>query len=230
MKVRFARLAGLASIAAFGLVALGPIDSAAADGVAEINQTCAIETGCFPGDPAGFPVLITAPGSYRLTSNLVMSGTSTAAIQINASRTSVDLGGFTLQGPVTCTGSGPTLACTPTGIAPGIQSSVLAHVVSISNGAVTGMGGGGIVLNGRQNRIAAVRADSNGVVGILSNQSAVITDSSAQLNDGFGIIGGKRWACQRNAWHQQRGDRKSLYARLQAVPDHATHFLLPPNR
>jgi len=30
----------------------------ASDGVLEINQTCAIQTGCFAGDTAGFPVTI----------------------------------------------------------------------------------------------------------------------------------------------------------------------------
>ena len=42
----------------------------AVDGVLEINQTCAVQTGCFAGDSPGFPVTITQPGSYRLTSNL----------------------------------------------------------------------------------------------------------------------------------------------------------------
>ncbi len=41
----------------------------AVDGVAEINQTCAVQTGCFGGDAAGYPVTIdgTAGTSYRLT-------------------------------------------------------------------------------------------------------------------------------------------------------------------
>ena len=30
----------------------------ASDGVLEINQTCAVQTGCFTGDTAGFPVTI----------------------------------------------------------------------------------------------------------------------------------------------------------------------------
>ncbi len=41
----------------------------ATDGVLEINQTCAVQTGCFAGDTAGFPVEIDVAGSYRLTSN-----------------------------------------------------------------------------------------------------------------------------------------------------------------
>ena len=30
----------------------------AVDGVLEVNQTCAVETGCFAGDTAGFPVTV----------------------------------------------------------------------------------------------------------------------------------------------------------------------------
>lgn len=46
----------------------------AVDGVLEINQTCAVQTGCFSGDTPGFPVTINATGSYRLTSNLNHGG------------------------------------------------------------------------------------------------------------------------------------------------------------
>ena len=35
----------------------------ASDGQLEINQACAINTGCFSGDAPGFLVTITAPGS-----------------------------------------------------------------------------------------------------------------------------------------------------------------------
>ena len=66
----------------------------ASDGVLEINQTCALETGCFVGDSAGFPVTITAPGSYRLTSSLNPTGAS--VILIGSSRVQVDLNGFGL--------------------------------------------------------------------------------------------------------------------------------------
>jgi hypothetical protein len=35
----------------------------ASDGVLEINQTCAVNTGCFEEDEAGFPVLMKTSGS-----------------------------------------------------------------------------------------------------------------------------------------------------------------------
>jgi hypothetical protein len=44
------------------LLALVP-PALAVDGVLEINQTCAEQTGCFTGDAAGFPVTISASGA-----------------------------------------------------------------------------------------------------------------------------------------------------------------------
>jgi hypothetical protein len=39
--------------------------AAAVDGVIEINQAKALAGGVTPGDTAGFPVALSAPGSYR---------------------------------------------------------------------------------------------------------------------------------------------------------------------
>ncbi len=62
------------------LLAVGLTSPAlAVDGVLEINQACA-DSGCFSGDGAGFPVIISAAGSYRLTSNLVVPNENTDGI------------------------------------------------------------------------------------------------------------------------------------------------------
>lgn len=97
------------------LVASAP-SALADDGALEINQVCAVQTGCFPGDAAGFPVTLTAPGSYVLTSNLEVVAQATTAIQIQAPGIDLDLNGFDVRGPVTCsdTGSGVTCAPSPT--------------------------------------------------------------------------------------------------------------------
>lgn len=61
----------------------------------EISQACVNSGGCLSGDDAGFPVTISAPGSYILTSSL--SGNhSSIAIQITADRVSLDLNGFSV--------------------------------------------------------------------------------------------------------------------------------------
>ena len=75
----------LLSAAAILAPALGPAPALADAGRLEINQICAVETGCFPGDAAGFPVTLTTPGSYALTGNLslALESPSTHAIEIN---------------------------------------------------------------------------------------------------------------------------------------------------
>src|SRR5690606_10202060 len=75
------------ALASFGLAAPAP----AADGVIEINQTCAKQTGCFDNDTANFPVTIDgkAGKSYRLTSDLVVPDENTTAIRISADDVSI---------------------------------------------------------------------------------------------------------------------------------------------
>lgn len=62
-----------------------------------IDQTCAEVTGCFPGDDPGFPVTITQPGEYVLTSNLVVLRGFAIATGSGAG-VSIDLAGFMIDG------------------------------------------------------------------------------------------------------------------------------------
>ena len=64
----------------------------AVDGVLEISQACAETTGCFAGDGVGFPVEITAGGSYVLTSDLQLA-VDLDAVSIDASPVTLDLNG-----------------------------------------------------------------------------------------------------------------------------------------
>jgi hypothetical protein len=72
----------------------------AVDGVIEINQLVATQTGLDSGDAPGFPITISTPGSDRLTSNLQVSGVAGPApdaIDITADDVTLDLNGFTLS-------------------------------------------------------------------------------------------------------------------------------------
>ena len=77
------------------------------DGVLEINQTCAVQTGCFPGDTPGFPVTIdgSAGRSYRLSGDLTIADANNDGIRVDADSISIDLNGFSIIGPGTCSGS-----------------------------------------------------------------------------------------------------------------------------
>jgi hypothetical protein len=64
----------------------------------------------------GFPYKITKPGSYKLTSNLVVPA-GVDGIDILSQDVTLDLNGFSITGPVVCTGDDPaTCPSATTGI------------------------------------------------------------------------------------------------------------------
>jgi hypothetical protein len=85
-------------VSGFVAIFLGLLASSAlaVDGVIEINQAKAAIGGVTPGDTAGFPVTISAAGSYRLTGNLV-ADPGTVAIEITAANVRADLNGFKVE-------------------------------------------------------------------------------------------------------------------------------------
>ena len=109
------KVLAFAAVGALALV-LRPPMALAVDGAREIHQAC-VATGCFPGDTAGWPVLITEPGSYVLTSGLTVPDANTTAISIDAPHVSLDLHGFSITGPNTCDfgngtcGGGGSMVC-----------------------------------------------------------------------------------------------------------------------
>src|SRR5437660_11740367 len=90
------------------------IPAYAVDGVVLINQSAALAGNVTPGDAPGFPVTISAAGSYRLSGNLTVNDANTTAIQITADNVAIDLNGFSIIGPTVCSGS-PVTACSPAG-------------------------------------------------------------------------------------------------------------------
>jgi hypothetical protein len=156
---------------------LGPtVPLRAVDGVVEINQTCAVATGCFSGDTAGFPVTIGTSGSYRLTSDLVV--TNGGVIDISGDSVSLDLNGFhifcdnTFGNCVEVIGSG-------VGGSGGDDSEV-------RNGFVSGMGLHGVSLGDRA-RIRNVRIYNNFGAGVLVRGSSLVTGCIISGNGSQGI-------------------------------------------
>ena len=188
--------------------AAGP--GVASDGVLEINQTCAVETGCSAGDTPGFPVAITGRGgSYRLTSNLVVPDENTDAIELatGARDIRIDLGGFLI------TRSGCALsACTPTeGSGTGVRGdSSVNEGVSVRDGSIVGMGGWGVNLRDqaevtglllRWNRLGGVSAGrgatvfantirENGGDGISASDGSTVSSNTVRSNGAIGISAG----------------------------------------
>ena len=130
----------------------------ASDGVSEINQVCALQTGCFSGDAPGFPVTISAAGSYLLTSNLEISSNLVPGISIDDSDVVVDLNGFAIECPACAQPPGAGVAS--------ITSA--SDRVTVANGSVTDGDRWAIRLTGAYSTVHSINAATN------SGASAVI--------------------------------------------------------
>ncbi len=166
------------------LAALAAAPAGADDGAIEINQSVAL-AGTIPGDAPGFPVRLVNRGSYRLTGDLVVPLAALYGIEVVAEGCTLDLGGFSIIGPSTCTGSGATLTCTPdsgdlSNI--GIRSLV---TLTLRNGMVRGMASYGLELYGG-GIVEDIIVVGNAAHGLLASRSTVRRVIAAG-NDGAGI-------------------------------------------
>jgi len=158
---------------------LVPRVAPAVDGVIEINQAAALAGGITAGDAPGFPVTLTAPGSYRLTGGLVVPDGATTAILIDASEVAIDLNGFSITCADPCPGSSGF----------GIDSVLVPENfgASVRNGTIRGMGTAGLRLVGRS-VVEDVVVVGNGGSGILVvGGRAIVRGCLAEQNTGDGI-------------------------------------------
>jgi cysteine-rich repeat protein len=189
-----------------------PLPVSASDGIHEINQASALAGG-------GFPVVLASPGSYRLTGNLDLSlaPIGTTAISVTAEDVYLDLGGFSIRGPLNCTTVAPPVAA-----GSGVTSS--AAGTTVANGTVRGFGANGLQLS-EQARVTSVQIHCNGAIGLRAGREARIESSSIRLsavgvetdanallidneitrNAGFGLIGGALTALRGNVFAENNG-------------------------
>lgn len=163
-------LVGLSLSAAIGLGAVVP--GFAVDGVIEISQASIEAAG-------GFPMILSQDGSYRLTSNLVVSA-DVSAIRVrlveseNAGpkHVTIDLNGFLI------TGSG-------SGDADGIHSR--ATILRVKNGTIERFGGNGInALGGVNLQAEDLFIGANDGGGILAS-TATIQNVTSRNNETYGV-------------------------------------------
>jgi len=182
--------ATLSSLLVAALLAPSPVLGAAHDGRFAIDAACVLD-GCFPGDSPGFPVEITAAGSYVLTSDLSVAGQSQpelrTAITVSAAAVDLDLAGFALRGPTSC--SGDPLSCAPTssqGI--GVDGQAAAHGLRIHDGTITGFGGDGLAIHGDMATLDRLRVNDNGGHGIaVSGLAARLSELVVNENGDVGV-------------------------------------------
>jgi hypothetical protein len=152
-----------------------------------INQASATAGNVTPGDAAGFPITISQPGSYKLTTNLFVPA-GTAGIEITAPNVTLDLNGFTISSTNTCyqeanqsvTCSGPNLA--KHGITTG-KGSV------IRNGVIQGFAGVGVNLAGGRELLEGLTITENrysGINGSSGFKNVRVIDCDIELNGAHG--------------------------------------------
>jgi len=166
---------------ATGLLLVGLANEArAVDGVVLIDQAKAMAGNVTPYDTPGFPVTISQVGSYRLASNLIVPDANTTAIDAQVWPVFLDLNGFTIFGPTTCSA---TAVCSPLGSGMGVK-----NVQSVVNGSVIGMGSTGISIASISGAsIERVVVVGNGGVGVLCTTNCVVNRVRAEYNKRDGI-------------------------------------------
>lgn len=167
-----------------GLVASFATAAYPVDGVIEINQASALAGNVTPGDAPGFPVTLGVGGSYRLTGSLSLAGSSpqlSAIVVTTPSGVVLDLNGFSLVGPSSCSS---LQGCAPTGASIGVEANVPS--VTVRNGVVRGFPGAGLSL-GTRARVEEVSAFQNGFAGIHVADLGLVRGCLASSNAGHGI-------------------------------------------
>lgn len=169
---------------AFVLLSLAPCLVLATDGVIEINQAKVLAGG-------GFPYTIASAGSYRLTSDLLVTAApdppNTTAILITAPGVTLDLNGFSIRGPITCTQI--PASCNGAGTGNGIRAQlggVFDGNLTVRNGNVRGMGGIGVYIEGAGGNFEDLEVTHCAGGGL--SLSGVARGIQAHLNAAFGIF------------------------------------------
>lgn len=143
-----------------------------------------------------FPIVISSPGSYKLSSNLNVSTTANA-IDIEATGVTLDLGGFTISGPMACTSA----SCTNSSSSIGVYAYQAG--ATVQNGFIKGFNFcveqfTGIAQNlnvsscsygiyANQVMVRANTASSCLNAGIYAFNS-IVSDNGAFSNGGYGIL------------------------------------------
>jgi hypothetical protein len=180
----------LRTIPVFLVLVLSSVTSLhAGEGVLEINQACAESaSGCFSGDTIGFPVTIdgSAGSNFVLTSDLTTPDVDLDGIEVATDGVTIDLNGFEVAGPVSCTGLGSAVTCSPTGTGRGIDALNRLRI-TVRNGRVRGFGNVGVWVGGRSH-IEGVTTVSNRNTGIYVGADSIVRSSTSYQNKGYGIF------------------------------------------
>jgi hypothetical protein len=166
----------------------------AIDGVVLIDQNKALSGSVTPGDAPGFPVTITAAGSYRLSGNLLLPNANATAIEVTAAAVTIDLNGFAITSWVNCTYT-PNLRfsevdCGLGGTGVGVYAAATSDTV-VQNGTIRGMGLAAVWL-GLDGVVQDLQVYSNAGgsahdAGAIITQAGTVRRNNVRGNGGIGI-------------------------------------------
>nr|WP_316641124.1 hypothetical protein [uncultured Roseateles sp.] len=197
------------AIVSLSLLALAAGHSAHAQ--ATIDQAKVMAGGVTPGDGPGFPLTLSAPGTYKLTGNLIVPG-GQDGILVSVPNVTIDLNGFSIIGPGVCsrnagTGAVTCVGATGTkGIDANSQLGGSDSATTIMNGTVRGFIQGIGLQSGRLERVNVMHNNGYGVTsgGVIlvercyahmnastgfSLTVARVTGSVSSMNGGSGFTG-----------------------------------------
>jgi hypothetical protein len=154
-----------------------------------IDHNKALSGGVSPGDGAGYPITINQPGHYVLKSNLLVPA-GLNGVEITASNVTLDLNGYSVIGPGSCSYQSFVVTCTGGAANAGIVAGGSTSNTTLRNGAVMGFFLGVHVKNGRVSGLTSSQHSGDGFsFGTNSDRAAVTaSDLVAELNAGHGIV------------------------------------------
>jgi hypothetical protein len=170
------------------LLAAAPFSLRAEGGRIEINAACA-SAGCFAGDSPGYPVSITQPGSYMLTSDLVLPA-GVSGITLLTDDVHIDLNNFAIRGPATCAPGACSQSASPrlVGVGRPTFGTGQGKRCSVRNGAIIGIDGNGVALT-NASQVSHVQVASVTLTGIeMSGTNALVERSTIDSVGAAGIL------------------------------------------
>lgn len=163
-----------------------------------IDAAQAERGGVTPDDAPGYPITISQPGRYRLSSDLIVPAHADGIV-ITAPNVTLDLNGHSVRGPVRCTHSSASraVACdwrVEPSARVGINAVAAPHSV-IRNGSVTGFAGVGVrhgaaalLENLEVSANAGVGIAGASIVGAARAEGGVLRQVLVKHNGGGGIV------------------------------------------
>ena len=178
------------TVASLGLLA-ALCAASGAHAQANIDQARAVAGGINSTDTAGFPITLTQSGHYRLTGNLVVPEGLTG-IDILGHHITLDLNGFTISGPVTCSRNDSTREVTcanmPAVTTFAVRGSSGMQGITVRNGSVRGFSRGiRLVGSGRIEGVTGTNNYTALEIWSSGGSSGTIVDATAEMNSGVGL-------------------------------------------